>query len=263
MSAEASGYVWRHSPYTGTKFAIHLAIADTVNDGHQNKLWMSSDQIALKSRAHRRTVQRVIDEMVEDGFLISVQAATQHYPAVYEFVFKQMPQVWISTAEARGDISSLRGDISSTRDDISSPRGGDTPPELNITKENKKKLSPSSVDDEFPEFWKLYPRKIGKDGALISYRRARKKAKKEDILAGLHLYLLTCPKEKHYIAHPTTWLNQGRWADETDEPMNPEPEPETPNPYSNWEPCGNCHGGWIYQTDDRGYETAHPCICRP
>lgn len=124
-------------------------------------------------------------------------------------------------------------------------------------------ISPSSVDDEFPEFWKLYPRKIGKDGALISYRRARKKAKKEDILAGLHLYLLTCPKEKHYIAHPTTWLNQGRWADETDEPMNPEPEPETPNPYSNWEPCGNCHGGWIYQTDDRGYETASPCICRP
>ena len=47
--------------------------------------------------------------------------------------------------------------------------------------------------------------------------------------------------------------------------MNPEPEPqpETPNPYTNWTPCGNCHGGWIYTTDDRGYETAHPCICRP
>ena len=151
-----------------------------------------------------------------------------------------------------------------TENQASENQASDSQALIEVTKRKKdKKLSSSSVDDGFTEFWKLYPRKVGKDGAVIAYRRARKKAKQEDILAGLHLYLLTCPKEKHFIAHPTTWLNQGRWADETEEPMNPEPETPQPNPYTNWEPCGNCHGGWIYTTDDRGYETAHPCICRP
>lgn len=123
-------------------------------------------------------------------------------------------------------------------------------------------ISPSSVDDGFELFWTHYPRKVGKGAARKAWKTALKKTSQEDILAGLHLYRLTSPKDPQYIAHPASWLNAERWADE---PMNPDPEPqpETPNPYTNWEPCGNCHGGWVYTTDDRGYETAHPCICRP
>lgn len=224
MSAEASGYVWRNSPYTGTKFAIHLAIGDTVNDSHNNQLWMSSEQIALKARAHRRTVQRFIDEMVEDGFLIQIRQATQHFPAVYEFVFKETPAVWLSTAESRGDISSLRGGISSPRGDISSPRGGERPPELNITKENKKKPkpSPSSDDDGFNEFWAIYPRKKGKDLARKAWDKATKIAAKETIITGAQTYATTrIGQDPHYTAHPTTWLNQKRWEDEPDHEYQP------------------------------------------
>lgn len=112
--------------------------------------------------------------------------------------------------------------------------------------------SSSSVDDEFPEFWNLYPRKVGKGGAIVAYRRARKQAKQQEILAGLHLYLLTCPKEKHFIAHPTTWLNQARWADETDQPQ-PELTPAQPA----WEPCGNCQNGWVETPDN----ALAPCPC--
>ena len=218
MSAEASGYVWRNSPYTGTKFAIHLAIADTVNDGHQNRLWMSSDQIAMKSRAHRRTVQRVIDEMVEDGFLQRWREATQHFPATYEFIFKETPQVWASNTDSRGDISSLRGDISSPRGDISSLRGGERPPKLNTTKENKKKLNPSSssVDDGFTEFWGIYPKRVGKEAAQKAWAKALKHADKETILNGTQTYAhLREGQDPQYTAHPATWLNQHRWADET------------------------------------------------
>lgn len=225
MSGEASGYVWRRSPYTGTKFAIHLAIADTVNDTHRNQLWMSSDQIALKARAHRRTVQRTIDDMVADGFLNLIKEATQHFPATYEFVFKETPTVW----ESRGDISSLRGDISSPRGDISSLRGGDTPPELNITKQNEiePNTSSSSVDDGFANFWATYPRRIGKGAALKAWKKALKTATAEQILAGAERYAqIRAGDDPQYTAHPATWLNQQRWEDE--------PDPETRRPQTKW-----------------------------
>jgi hypothetical protein len=225
MSGEASGYVWRRSPYTGTKFAIHLAIADTVNDTHRNQLWMSSDQIALKARAHRRTVQRTIDDMVADGFLNLIKEATQHFPATYEFVFKETPTVW----ESRGDISSLRGDISSIRGDISSLRGGDTPPELNITKQNQiePNTSSSSVDDGFATFWATYPRRIGKGAALKAWKKALKVATADQILAGAETYAqIRAGDDPQYTAHPATWLNQQRWEDE--------PDPETRRPQTKW-----------------------------
>lgn len=120
--------------------------------------------------------------------------------------------------------------------------------------------SSSSLDDGFTEFWSNYPRKVAKKAALKAWRNARKEASKEDIIAGGIFYaVLSSREDPRFIPHAATWLNQGRWADET---MIDEPEPTKP-PTSNWEPCGNCHGGWVYTQDERGYETAHPCICRP
>ena len=119
----------------------------------------------------------------------------------------------------------------------------------------------SSLDDGFDEFWANYPRKVGKGAARKAWKNAIKKTSVELLQESALLYRLTCPKDPQYIAHPASWLNAERWADE---PMDPEPQPETPKPIiPTWEPCGNCHGGWIYTTDDRGYETAQPCICRP
>ena len=129
------------------------------------------------------------------------------------------------------------------------------------TRSNDKKLSSSSVDDGFDLFWDNYPRKVGKGAARKAWKTALKKADQQNIIGATILYRITCPKDPQYIAHPATWLNAERWADEPMNPTEPEPNP-TPN-IPTWEPCGNCHGGWIYTTDDRGYETAEPCICRP
>ena len=51
MSAEATGWVWRHSPWKGehAKFLLHLAVADVVNDAHGNEFWMSQANLAEKS----------------------------------------------------------------------------------------------------------------------------------------------------------------------------------------------------------------------
>ena len=121
----------------------------------------------------------------------------------------------------------------------------------------------SSKDDGFDDFWKMYPRKDGKGRARIAWRSALTKARKEEILAGLNIYAtLRRGQDPHYTALPASWLNAERWADETLKGTMPEhdtPEPEIPR----WEPCSKCNNGWLYTTDDKGYEYAHPCECRP
>lgn len=70
---------------------------------------------------------------------------------------------------------------------------------------------------EFEQFWALYPRKIGKKAAQSKYQTVRKDTTHEQIMEGLEKYNTYLRKERvefQYIAHPSTWLNQGRRDDE-------------------------------------------------
>lgn len=66
----------------------------------------------------------------------------------------------------------------------------------------------------FDAFWSHYPRRVGKLVAMKAYEKAMKLATHEQIMAGVELYRAHLPREAQYIAHPATWLNQGRWLDE-------------------------------------------------
>ncbi|PPF56065.1 hypothetical protein C5B94_03860 [Clavibacter michiganensis] len=73
-----------------------------------------------------------------------------------------------------------------------------------------------SVDESFVTFWKLYPRKVGKVAASRAWQHAIKRAPAQVIIAGARRFAAdpNLP-EKHYIPHPTSWLNAGRWDDES------------------------------------------------
>lgn len=90
------------------------------------------------------------------------------------------------------------------------PRICQPEPEPEPIKKNKQK--------KFDEFWKTYPRKIGKKRALVAYENSLTNTVTEDkIIRAAKSYADHIRKEKteeQYIAHPTTWLNQGRWDDE-------------------------------------------------
>jgi len=78
-----------------------------------------------------------------------------------------------------------------------------------------KNQEPNSID-RFAEFWNLYPRKIGKPKAHASWKAATKlsESKQQEVLDGLKKHLPSLNgKEQQFIPHPTTWLNQHRWAD--------------------------------------------------
>lgn len=76
---------------------------------------------------------------------------------------------------------------------------------------------PPKGGGDFGAWWDVYPRKVGKREAEKIYLRllSKSEATEEELMAGVKRYAIACAgKDPQYIAHPRTWLNQGRWADE-------------------------------------------------
>ena len=77
----------------------------------------------------------------------------------------------------------------------------------------------SAYTQEFEAFWNLYPSKKGKLAASKSFTRAKAQCSVEKIMDAV-----TAQKQSDqwtrdngkYIPNPATWLNQGRWDDETE-----------------------------------------------
>lgn len=70
--------------------------------------------------------------------------------------------------------------------------------------------------DYFEQWWAAYPRKAGKIAAEKAYAKALKRASPAELLAGAIRYQDDPKREAKFTAHPATWLNAGRWLDESD-----------------------------------------------
>lgn len=102
MSAEASGYVFRSSPYRGTQLAVHLAIADSVNDQYENEFWMSLTTLSKKARVSRSMVREAVIRLVRDGFLTLLEAHDRQ-PSRYRFCFPEVAVVYESRRNPPSD----------------------------------------------------------------------------------------------------------------------------------------------------------------
>lgn len=70
-----------------------------------------------------------------------------------------------------------------------------------------------AIEGEFAQFWKAYPRHVGKQAAAKAFARARKTAELATILGGLER-VRPGWTDPQYTPHPATWLNRGGWEDE-------------------------------------------------
>ena len=101
------------------------------------------------------------------------------------------------------------------------PRGGDSKPEA--PKPEKPYLGEREVmmqKQAFADFWKAYPKKVGKDAAERAWAR---KVKTRDTIEAIMKAVAAQRASKEwtkddgqYIPNPATWLNQGRWKDDDD-----------------------------------------------
>lgn len=89
-------------------------------------------------------------------------------------------------------------------------------------KDKDKEEDKDNIKEGFDEFWKIYPRKAGKQEARKVFQRALSNATLAEILEGARRYAADPNRQPQFTAHPATWLNQGRWSDEPLPPRTPE-----------------------------------------
>ena len=80
-----------------------------------------------------------------------------------------------------------------------------------------KKEKPVKHQTQFDDFYKLYPKKVGKQTALKAYEKALKTTTHDKIMEGVERYkkhIQSNKTEPQFIAMPATWLNGGRWDDD-------------------------------------------------
>lgn len=162
MSAHATGWVYRHSPYVGVPFAVHLALADSANDMHDNELWATHGWIAAKARTTRKTAQGAIAQMVADGLLELVEENPGE-PNRYRLLMPTgAAEVW--TPRRRKGVTSgdtltaggvTPGDTHVSREVTGGVTPGDTPigTQGNPIKEPNLKASEVDVPETAREGW--------------------------------------------------------------------------------------------------------------
>jgi len=87
------------------------------------------------------------------------------------------------------------------------------PTVVDIPKRGRKTVrAPYSPD--FEEFWRIYPRRVGKRAAYDAYREAISTVSPAVIATAAQRYADDPNRDPQYTAHPTTWLRQERWHDD-------------------------------------------------
>ena len=75
--------------------------------------------------------------------------------------------------------------------------------------------SSTDVEREFDDWWKHYPRKVGKGQARKAYRAARKKTTPETLTSALAAQRsILLARGERFCPHAATWLNGERWDDQ-------------------------------------------------
>jgi len=83
---------------------------------------------------------------------------------------------------------------------------------------NGNRLTAEGLRQRFSEFWRTYPKKVGKDAAWRAWQKRRPDAA---LLASMLTALGWQSRQENwlkengqYVPNPATWLNAGRWEDE-------------------------------------------------
>jgi hypothetical protein len=191
----------------------------------------SRETLAKRCRCHWRSIDRAVDELVTVGAIVKTHRKNgDAYQSNLYTLRRVMPRV------SPGTDTTVTGVL--TPQSVGTDTGGN----LTITTE----LEPSNIEplndinEQFNDFWSVYPRKKGKGQARKAFEKALEKTDIVTLLEGVVAYIENEDmSDLQFIAHPSTWLNGERWEDEYQERV----VVETPNPG---------HRLWVKRMHDMG-----------
>jgi phage replication O-like protein O len=100
------------------------------------------------------------------------------------------------------------------------------------TKDNKETIQKKIYSSDFLRFWQAYPNKTGKDAAWAAWRKRKDRPGIESILAAIAQQSLWRSSANGAFRpewkNPSTWINQGCWADEVKGSQSKQSQSDTP-----------------------------------
>jgi DNA-binding Lrp family transcriptional regulator len=205
--------VWRESVSTGRARLVLLAIADMQGE---IGAWPSIATLANMVNSSERSVQRDIKELQELGELIVFerQAPTRaiHKSNLY---WVNLPSVAHKFADTH-EVTNSDHEVTNGVHEVTNSDHEVTPVGvITITRTINNPLKNNYTDEQFIQFWNIYPKKIEKADALRVFRKAVNEVGFDTVMAGA-LRLANDPNrpEVRFIPNPAKWLRNGGWDDE-------------------------------------------------
>ncbi len=205
MSVRVLSMVWDGYPGGGTELLALLALADWSDDA--GKCYPSISAIARKTRLSRSQAQRIVHQLIDDGFLVVTANAlggaptqTRHYRIALDRLTGRADATRTSSTHATGSAHAQegshpcgeRGSTHATQT-VSEP-SVHVNPVVSVEPTRRKQAKSSTPEDPkgFSECWAAYPKRSGGNSraeALKAYRaRLKAGAEPDALLTGVKRY---------------------------------------------------------------------------
>lgn len=222
MSIRVMSEVWKTKLPLSEKMVL-LVIADHASDDGDNA-WPSQKTIGDKASLSVRSVQRCVNNLVRNGYLKMEKRAGGSATCRDD---RRPHRYTINLIRLRGD--NLTGRQEKTDEaTIATDTGRQLRP-MNHSIES------SRITQSFAEFWKVYPKRVGKIAAEKAFIKAVQGGiEPQTIIDGAKAYAGDKERSEAFTAHPATWLNAGRWGDERKPDLSEERRKQELSDYENW-----------------------------
>ena len=182
-------------------------------------------------------IKRIIDTLCEIGFCKRISDTFGTHLSICNYETYQDAGNYISDNTVTAPLQQCDNSVTNSNKGNKANKENNNTPRKHIDNATNR-MTKSEVDDEFDRFWAEYPNKKAKLKARAKFRAALNASEDtptpETLITGAEQYAKWCRhtgQEVGFIAHPTTWLNQGRWLDELDFNQNkPKQKPKPVDP---------------------------------
>ena len=227
MSIDAYNWAWRQQGLnTGQKLVL-LSLADRADE--KGYAWPSVTRMAKDTCLDARTIYRHIKSLSLSGLIVitSEPGRGNLYQLVGINQREDTPDKLSPPPLTKSHpCQKVTPDIlASTPDKLSPPpltkttNASDREPKEEPKENHHHARARESIPSGFSEFWEKYPKKVGKKAALKAWKNAKDKPPLDAIIAALERQRASPQWQEQggrFIPNPATWLNQGRWEDESD-----------------------------------------------
>jgi len=204
MSVRSMARVWESSQHAGSELLMLLAIADFSDD--DGNAYPAVATLAAKCRMKPRNCQYILRTLEQSGELSIRPNQGPSGSNLYRINFGAL-----GVQHGAGVQQSARRGATQCVEGVQSVAY-----KPSVNRQQPSTRERLSADDSFANFWKAYPRKVGKGAAEKLWKKL--KPDLTTVLQAIQRATATDQWRKdggQFIPNPATWLNQKRWLDES------------------------------------------------